>query len=1003
MSEKLGDHPPRERLIEYGLGKLDPEQAENLESHLAACESCEETLVDLANDTFADLVRRGDAVEVPPEDKAAIEFDGTPHAAAGEATIGAADGAASDNSGLPRALADHPRYRIVELVGRGGMGDVFRAEHKLMNRPVALKVIKPHLVRSEAAVRRFQREMQAAARLHHGNIVTAFDAEQAGDVHFLVMEYVDGVNLDEVIRQRGRLPVAEACDIIRQAAEGLQHAHQLGMVHRDIKPHNLMVQRKEQGGSREVEDLHPASFVKILDFGLANFANEVVAEELGGAEETDAGVSTKLPPGASLVQLTQMGTMMGTPDYIAPEQAVDAHAADIRADIYSLGCTFYALLTGRAPYAEGSAIEKIKAHAEQAAPPVSNFRDDVPAEVQAVLLKMMAKDPAQRYQTPQEVVEALRAFIDQRIDQRIDERLRDHGPVKPPAKPPTEAATNGLRRFWMLTGVACLLAAIVLAAVIFYVRTDYGVVRVEIADPSLDVRIRGRDITARDGDASISIRPGEHKLIVRRDDFEFETDNFQLRRGEQVTLKVELLDGKVVIDKDGTRFGAKALPPESSVADTGQENHGPSEFFQQVAGNRLDAIVRNRVEKVGGGVASGSASHPSPYQVRSEMRIGHADVRLCESVYNDLTGMLEKTDAAIIHQERRGEVQTRILRYVTPSRRGEVVVHQAEIPVEDGANWRLEVSVGEWPKGMSTPQEAYVHLTREGDGWSIHLDGEPITRDDLFERLTRFAQWNAGIVVILDGDVAPLDKQARDFMSALSAATGIPERSVKLAPNVTRQLMKTAAERGQRMNNLRQVGLALLNYHHAHKSFPPAKGRRETFDESGRPHLSWRVHVLPYLEQQALYERFHLEEPWDSEHNKALLEEMPSIYRTGEDAERTSLLAVVGDGTAYEAKAGQVLKDFGDGTANTAYVVDAGRERAIPWTKPEDLPFNPEDPIRAFGASDFGDVILAVMVDGAVRAVPRDTAPESLRALFTRAGRDTFDPEAKRPPAEGVE
>jgi hypothetical protein len=166
-----------------------------------------------------------------------------------EATIGVADAtpagssrqfpAAAHPAKLPQALADHPRYRIVELLGRGGMGDVFKAQHKLMNRLVALKVIKPELVRNEAAVRRFQREVQAAARLHHANIVTAFDAEQAGDLHFLVMEYVDGVNLDEVMRERGQLPVADACDYILQAATGLQHAHELGMVHRDIKPHNL--------------------------------------------------------------------------------------------------------------------------------------------------------------------------------------------------------------------------------------------------------------------------------------------------------------------------------------------------------------------------------------------------------------------------------------------------------------------------------------------------------------------------------------------------------------------------------------------------------------------------------------------------------------------------------------------------------------------------------------------------------------------------------------------
>jgi serine/threonine protein kinase len=180
------------------------------------------------------------------------------------------------------------------------MGDVYQAQHRVMNRLVALKVIKPKLVQNEAAVQRFRREVQAAARLHDRNIVTAYDAEQAGSLHFLVMEYVEGVNLDEVVRRRGALPVAEACDAIRQAASGLQHAHELGMVHRDIKPHNLM--------------LTPAGDVKILDFGLAGIARELHAEELPQAEHTTI-------PRTTIHQLTQAGSMMGTPDYIAPEQA----------------------------------------------------------------------------------------------------------------------------------------------------------------------------------------------------------------------------------------------------------------------------------------------------------------------------------------------------------------------------------------------------------------------------------------------------------------------------------------------------------------------------------------------------------------------------------------------------------------------------------------------------------------------------------------------------------
>ena len=205
-------------------------------------------------------------------------------------------GSMIEPSELPAELQEHPRYRIVERIGSGGMGDVYRAEHRLMNRSVALKLINSQLVKHPLAVERFRREVQAAARLTHPNIVTAFDAEQAGDVHFLAMEFVEGTDLATVVQQRGALPVAEACDCILQAAEGLQHAHEKGMVHRDIKPHNLM--------------LSPNGQVRILDFGLAGFATE------SAILEVDTGVGTE--GDTTPLHLTTFGSVMGTPDYIAP-------------------------------------------------------------------------------------------------------------------------------------------------------------------------------------------------------------------------------------------------------------------------------------------------------------------------------------------------------------------------------------------------------------------------------------------------------------------------------------------------------------------------------------------------------------------------------------------------------------------------------------------------------------------------------------------------------------
>ena len=276
--------------------------------------------------------------------------------------------------GLPAELAQHPRYRILKKLGEGGMGAVYKAEHRLMGRVVALKVVNPHLVRDAVAIARFQQEVQAAARLKHPHIVTAHDAEQVGNCHLLVMEYVEGLNLARLVEAEGPLPIGRACDLLRQVALGLQHAHDQGMVHRDVKPQNLMLTFHSQ--------------VKILDFGLAR---------LGGDQTGDRG-------------LTLAGEVVGTPDYLAPEQIRDSRCVDHRADLYSLGCTAYFLLAGQVPFATETIFEKLFAHAEKEPIPVEQLRPEIPKALGDVVRKLMAKRPEERYQTGAEAAEALAAF-----------------------------------------------------------------------------------------------------------------------------------------------------------------------------------------------------------------------------------------------------------------------------------------------------------------------------------------------------------------------------------------------------------------------------------------------------------------------------------------------------------------------------------------------------------------------------------------------------------------
>jgi len=273
------------------------------------------------------------------------------------------------------------QYRILDQLGRGGMGRVFKAEHQTMHRVVALKVLAPELMKTDRARRFFEREVRAAARLVHPNIVTAYDANQSGDRHYLVMEFVDGPNLHDFIHERGPLPVGQACEIVRQAAIGLQYAHEMGMVHRDIKPANLLLHTTGNN-----------CLVKVLDFGLAR-----LVEPLGPDAE-----------GSDLASAEYQ--VMGTPDYLSPEQARNLHAADIRSDLYSLGCTMYFLLTAQVPFPGGTMLEKLVRHASEEAVPVHQLRADVPPEISAIISRLMAKKPDERYATPLELAQALAPF-----------------------------------------------------------------------------------------------------------------------------------------------------------------------------------------------------------------------------------------------------------------------------------------------------------------------------------------------------------------------------------------------------------------------------------------------------------------------------------------------------------------------------------------------------------------------------------------------------------------
>ena len=349
--QEKGNCPTLEELSLFVNGQVSPDRLLFIGEHLDECAQCSDALAKGLPGTRDGLVARLSKINFVAGQK-------------GPRT-----------SGDPFELTDDSRYELLEELGEGGMGQVFKARHKLMKRTVALKTIRPELINHPEAVKRFAKEARAAARLSHNNIVTAFDAEQCGDLHMLVMEFVEGESINMLVNKCGPLPFQQVVEYTIQAADGLQHAHECKMVHRDIKPQNLMLDKD--------------GVIKILDFGLSKFRRDLESGEDDFISEDTL--------------LTLINTSMGTEGFIAPEQAAYARSVDTRSDIYSLGCTMFFMLTNRPPYFGTPPDDP------QAVPDVTRFRDDLPAGLPEILEKMMAPSPDERFATPSEVADALRA------------------------------------------------------------------------------------------------------------------------------------------------------------------------------------------------------------------------------------------------------------------------------------------------------------------------------------------------------------------------------------------------------------------------------------------------------------------------------------------------------------------------------------------------------------------------------------------------------------------
>ena len=562
MGATAAVHPTDQTLHAYGLGKLDDVSSGSVSKHLESCPSCQRRVAGMSSDSFLGRLRGA---------QGAPEMSAT----GGRSQLG---GSFTDRGPavatvpppadtLPPELVDHPDYEVVRELGRGGMGVVYLARNKLMGRLEVLKVIGGQLVERPGVRDRFLREVQSAAKLQHKNIVAAYSAMRLGESIVLAMEYIDGEDLAKMVKSRGPLPVVHACYFIYQAALGLQHAHERGMVHRDIKPANLIFAVEGKKG-----------VVRVLDFGLAKVTSE---------GQPDSG-------------LTREGQMLGTPDYIAPEQIRDAQSADIRADIYSLGCTLYYLLTGGPPFRGDHLWDLYQAHFSMEAGPLNLVRPEVPVELAAVVAKMMAKEPRRRFQTPGEVAQALTPFFKKgnvastgskpEFSQagRADTKQATAGagsvspqpvttrtPVPvPPGKTlqekaspqaaweslvelketersdvaaPAVAAVQRQRSRWMWPAVAAgvLLLGLVVAwaAGVFKVKTKDGVIVLENVPEDALVEVDGERITVTPAvgkPIKIEAPAGKHEVAVKRGNDVFLGESVTVESGKSLKLMVRL-------------------------------------------------------------------------------------------------------------------------------------------------------------------------------------------------------------------------------------------------------------------------------------------------------------------------------------------------------------------------------------------------------------------------------------------------------------------------------
>ncbi len=1022
--------PDKNRLESFSLGRLAEEDSDQLMIHLQDCSTCQLNLetIDSSEDTFIGKLRGAapaigdDPLQAEPEFRSA-----TVKALAALANAETDEGEIS----LPQMIGE---YEIDRPIGRGGMGRVFLGRHTKLSRQVAIKVLAQHRRWDQRMHERFEAEMRAIGGLNHPNIVAAYDARDVDGIAVLVTEYVEGLDGSDLLKRKGRLEIANACEIGSELCKALDYVAEKNLVHRDVKPSNVIV---DDSGN-----------VKLLDLGLAR------VQTVDGNDD-----------------FTATGQAMGTADYVAPEQINDARNVDVRTDLYGLGCTLYKMIAGRAPFAVeeyASPFAKMNAHVSQAPTKLSALRDDVPSELESLIHQMLEKDPAKRPDSAREVATRLEPFAktadlvsmvstartlpaaQHRFEKVTDLKIESKAAAQP------KGFLSRRLSLWatVAAGFAAVAAGMLLQIAITVEKPDGSKASLVIPDGSTAVIDAEGNITVKLSGGGSGVIPDDKVQDLRSRN---EQGNqlpapprmpsesaVKISRGLADTARVG--DEMDLVTRPILKSGNEKAPVVVHRAKISRLQNSPSVAVFQLTDSersRLNetTLKRMHVECVPSniehvlkndryqlqGVWSGRLPNDVPFAVafhnnrailfapggfrksakfEVESIPSGGNARLLRVIgSDDNSAFTRELDKATYWFEESDTLEFSTLYVSSNSLRG-VIAKMQRVAI---ASSEVELNALEFINQLKKePVKFSVHLPLPTANASLPLseikyDQDPfITNRDfvsvrvskeplptLFVSLTEIAgdklhfvtatHQGARLVVVIDGKVV----MAPTINAAISqelAVTG--DFTLEKLKEIAKDLvpMSRMDRRVESENNLKLLMLGMFNYESVHQKFPASSNEVEGSEYP----ISWRVAILPYIGEKDLYKQFKLDQPWNSPHNKGVAKKMPDVFRLpGDDPDsiKTYYLAIAGEKTIIASDIPVGLGSITDGTSCTIALIQHGE--SVVWNQPKDIAMSDES-VRQI-LSDPDPEFTFALGDSSVATIKRSKFDSvELSKIFTR-------------------